>query len=71
MAWKDSGDFRKMKVPLLTMESSQDGKVRVKAPAKNAIIEERGGEQRVPVTHHIPFQLLDPNQGGTCRNSSH
>lgn len=58
-------------MPLLTVESSQDGKVRVKPPAKNSIIKERGGEQRVPITHHIPFQLLDPKQAETCRNCSH
>lgn len=67
MGWKNSGNFRKMKAPLAMMESSQNGKVRVKPPAKNSIIRERGGEQCVPITHHIPFQLLDPNQAETRR----
>lgn len=56
---------------MLTMESSQDGKAGVKPPAKNSMTKERGGEQRVLITHPTPFQLLDPNQGETCRNSSH
>lgn len=49
MGWKDSGNFGKMKVPLLTMESSQDGKARVKPPAKNSIIEEESNVCQSPI----------------------
>lgn len=67
--WDEKGEFLGLeeqwefyKVLWLTMESSQDSEVRVKPPAKNAIIRARGEQQHVPSIHHTPFQLLDPNQ---------